>query len=781
MSYRQQVCLILLLVAPLFSWAGNIDITTLQTPVEIWDFAERLTTPRNTTVEDIANSHNWKSVDRETPGRGFSKQTEWLRFNVSNSSDQKKRMRFFWHHAQIGSSNIYLRDTKTGDWLPTIHLSSLTPIEDRPYRGRMLEWYVDLPANSEYQLLLSAESNFSMSFRILAGNEADLGRIAGDTYNSTYLFIGFILALVLYNAALALSTKESGYWFYIFYITMVSLYTLSLRGFLFEWHWYSDPIWEQRVVLFLAPLSLIFALLFADNILRIKYQPALFKFVFRFCLFAQFIMLAVAAYPSIDIFVSLFAPLSIVVVVFMLSSSAWVILHKGYYAILFFLGWLALLLGIAGHQYSIIIGVGTELLGRESLKTGTALEAIFLSWAMALRVQRLRKEHEALRKQHTQSLQEMNEQLADKLELEQELNNQKNELLNIISHELKTPLNIVYSAIDLLRENPSSEHIRDLAYGSDRLRRNVDNLVLLSELNTQKLRVNYQYFSIQNLLSALNETAEVTRKADQQWKLISNVSPEYRIYSDERLLTILLENIVENAFKFSPRGIIKAVVWVETTNGQDDRMIWNIEDDGIGIPEDKQTKVFDLFFQMDHGKTRGAEGMGIGLPLAAEIIKRLYGKITLESIPHKGTLVHLEYPSAAPNLEQQRVPIGLPGNKERCVLVVEDNHINAKVLVRLMEQMHYQVVIADNGAKAVDLAANRHFDLILMDIQMPVMDGFEATRQIRALGFEGIIIAITANDTSEDRNNAQQSGMDDFLGKPIRFQQLKTKLRSFNL
>ena len=771
-TLKQWALLVVMAVSSMSAAGQTLHFDPSMEPLKIWPFALRLTTTPETSIEQVRLATDWTTTFNKTPGVGFSDQAEWLQFKLANNTDESVPVRFFWHHAQIHEADIYVYN---GDEQANhLQLGTLIPLEDRPHKSRMLEWSVQLPENSVQTFFIRAKSPFAISFRIKVGNPNDIEEMSRMNDAAAYLYLGIMLALLLYNFTIAFSTGERSYWFYITYVFFITLYVLGLLGYGFKWGLVTTPEAEQRFIFSLIPVFLIAALFFSRNFLQIFSMPKPLKITFWALVGFEVVCFGLGLTPHREGFIMLASPSALAVILFILFCSLWAVALKRSYAVFFTLGWLSMLFGITGHQTSVLFGVYSDWFGQESLKTGTALEALFLSWAIGVRIQKLRDENRKLENEAASALEEANAQLVQRLRIQKDATQQKDDLLNIISHELKTPLNVMHSTLEMVHNSEDqafpSETLKHLSYGSERLRRSVDNLVMLSEFNSGRSRLTEQPVHLATVIVELTETAEAHLGQKQTWQLSLPEDTDVWCMVDERKLIVLLENLLENAFKFAPDGEVKLGLAIE-----DQHLAWTIEDSGIGMSPEERQIIFDTFRQADQTTTRAAEGLGLGLALVSRIANLLDGKLDIESTLNQGTKVTFKLPfKPAPQMD------GAMANGRRA-LIVEDNAINAKLMIRLAEKLGIQTDVVENGAQAINAIQEGGYDLVFMDIQMPVMDGFEATKHIRAAGFSGAIIAVTANDTSSDREKAFACGMDEFIGKPVRFNTLRAKLFSLNL
>jgi CheY-like chemotaxis protein/anti-sigma regulatory factor (Ser/Thr protein kinase) len=255
------------------------------------------------------------------------------------------------------------------------------------------------------------------------------------------------------------------------------------------------------------------------------------------------------------------------------------------------------------------------------------------------------------------------------------------------------------------------------------------------------------------------------------------------VAGDPMRIRQVLTNLVNNAVKFTERGEVSIRLECREVGDGAATLRYSVRDTGIGIAHDQQEHVFAAFSQADSSTTRRFGGTGLGLAICRRLVHLMGGSIGLESEPGKGSCFHfllrLPLASAAAPTDAATAPATMAAPRQ--VLLAEDNPINQKLAVAMLEKWGHHVVVAGNGRQAVDLSASQPFDLILMDMQMPDMSGIEATAAIRARetarGTPHLpIVALTASAMTGDRERCLAAGMDDYLAKPIRSNELQAVL-----
>ncbi|NDW00263.1 response regulator [Yangia sp. PrR002] len=353
----------------------------------------------------------------------------------------------------------------------------------------------------------------------------------------------------------------------------------------------------------------------------------------------------------------------------------------------------------------------------------------------------------------------------------------KSEFLAVMSHEMRTPLNGLLGAMQLMRDHSLSVRQTDLLdrmQSSGRLLLELVNDVLdLAKFEAGKMKADEAPFSINRLLSGLVETAQPLAQTygnELNWRWCG---PEGDgAIGDARRLRQVLLNLVGNALKFTRDGSVE--IEVEYLDAAKTEVEFRVIDNGIGIAEKDLTRIFQDFETLDSSYARESGGTGLGLGIARRFMRLMGGEIGAESEPGEGSLFWIRVPlQPAPDFAATpEEPSTCPDKPQRPldVLLVEDNEINRFIVREMLETEGHTVSIAENGQTGVDCAALRRFDVILMDISMPVMDGTTATSRIRAsdgASAEVPIIALTAHALPEERARFHKVGMSACLTKPI--------------
>jgi len=379
-----------------------------------------------------------------------------------------------------------------------------------------------------------------------------------------------------------------------------------------------------------------------------------------------------------------------------------------------------------------------------------------------------------------------NEELQKALLKAEESDRLKTAFLQNISHEIRTPLNVIVGLIQLLNKFEVTKEEREeysdiLEKSSKRLIEIVNNVLDISKIETGQFRINERYFSINALMNELfSSFYHEANEKSLQFSFVSPLQEKYDlIKSDNGKLNQILTNLIKNAIKFTDVGSVSFGYKVVNNFIE-----FYVKDTGIGIADDQKDKIFERFIQADNSLTRKHDGAGLGLSISKGLIELLGGTIRSESQVDIGTTFYFTIPFKPIEVVSQeqsskKQNINFIGRTLK-ILAAEDDDLNYLIIDTLMRSNNQNIVRAKTGKEAVELCFNNNdFDLILMDIRMPELDGIEATKKIRNFNQSIPIIALTAFAYNEEREMIIDAGFTDYLTKPIKIEELFDLIKKY--
>ncbi|MGD9510146.1 MAG: ATP-binding protein, partial [Geminicoccaceae bacterium] len=365
----------------------------------------------------------------------------------------------------------------------------------------------------------------------------------------------------------------------------------------------------------------------------------------------------------------------------------------------------------------------------------------------------------------------------------------KAHFLAAMSHEIRTPMTGVLGMADLLATEPllpnQRKYVQSIQASGRHLLNVINDVLDFSRLGAGGLvleRIDFELADTIEQVRSIMSPVAIERGLELRVMIADEVPPA--LVGDPTRLRQILLNLVGNGLKFTPSGGVTVAVADTSAAGVGQALRFEVRDSGIGIPQHRLDTLFQPFVQLDASTARRFGGSGLGLAICRELVRLQNGRVGVESEPSRGSLFWFELPLEIGHVEPPGEAPPEPGpTPTRRILVAEDVEVNQDLLCAGLVQAGHQVVVAGNGVEAVQKAATERFDVVLMDVQMPMMDGIEATGHIRALpppAGSVPIFALTANVMDQERHHCLRAGMDRVLGKPIVWPELLSALAALD-
>jgi len=366
----------------------------------------------------------------------------------------------------------------------------------------------------------------------------------------------------------------------------------------------------------------------------------------------------------------------------------------------------------------------------------------------------------------------------------------KSQFLSVMSHELRTPLNAVIGITHLMQQsNPredQQEDLRTLQFSGESLLHIINDILDFTKLDSGKIELSAIDFNLRELTQSLYQS--FSYKAKEKGIVFDveyDVKMPFMVKGDNFRLSQVLNNLISNAIKFTREGSVKLKVSLVEEKGASYVTKFSVTDTGIGIPEEKQDKIFEQFTQADSNTTRLYGGTGLGLSISSRLVELMGSSILVDSKVGKGSDFHFSVvlqkgAAIEPEVSMQRPVIKSNDQfRNKLILLAEDNMFNANIARRFITGWGAGIDVVADGWQAIEFVSRKRYDLILMDVQMPQLDGFACTRKIRKHFKDIPIIAVTASPKNEILQEIIACGMNDFVSKPFKPNELRSKILEY--
>jgi signal transduction histidine kinase/CheY-like chemotaxis protein len=723
-------------------------------------------------VEDVISNENafhFKPVKTENRDLGFTTHHFWVKSVLTNKTAEP--VEYYLEVARPITDIVDLYEVNPSGKITKYRSGDDMAFADRSYCHRKNIFKIVLPPKTTQKYFIHLKSDGEViSLALMLRNSRSLMDITSLEQFTFGIFYGILAIAAILYFFFFFAIRERTFLFYSLYVTFIGLMQFALDGYFYQYIAPAGGWFSLHAVLIFAIISTFFLGRYSQVFLGVKEHDKLLNKLFNGLyimvagLFAFLVFIPAAlpyCYPLANI-LGMFVLILIVVSIIRMNRKK-IPVDRFFQIGIFFL--------IIGFVIFILNNFGqipTSFLSQNSSKFGTGLEVIFLSLSMANLVGILKNEREEFNR------------LA--LERSEEMNDMKSYFLSNISHELRTPLNAILNLSSDMVKTAGEEEIRQNAqvikYSSHSLLSSVNDILDFSKIEKGELKLESVNFEPEKVLEHIKNNAVIRAKdegLDFQYTKSGNI-PEM-LYGDVTRLAQIVNNVISNAIKFTAEGTVKFELDCEMRPKNRARLVITISDSGVGIPKEKLNNIFGSFTQDNINNKRKFGGLGLGLYIVKTLVDMQGGTVKIQSKVDEGTQckICIDYDIATIVKPTEIIAadeiFDLQGKN---ILVVEDNAINQMVIKMITKKwLNTTVVYTANGIEALEAVRTQSFDLILMDLQMPVMDGYEATIAIRK-GEAGPhnttipIIAVTADVMETTKQTVKDIGMNDYLSKPLK-------------
>lgn len=722
------------------------------------------------TLEDVQqrDASQFESLPNSATDLGFTNNHYWLRFSIQNATSAEQVLFLEACRPIVDVAVLY---ELSSDSVVSKQLSGdAIPFKQRSFENRKVIFKLVLKPNTtlDYYLHLKSDGEainaglMLRTFENLMGSEAFEQLIFGIFYG--ILLIAGIIYLFFFFAL-----GERSFLYYSLYVLFIGLLQFSLDGMFYQFITPQSGWLSLNAVILSACIANFFLGRYAQVFLKIKLYSKFINQAFYVIFVLDFLLLlSLIVHPSALQYSYPLANILGLMLLMLIIASIVVIYFKTqkidrFFAIgIFFLiaGFVVFIL----KNFSVLpVTFWTE----NGSKLGTGMEVIFLSLSMANLIRKLRNEREAMQSLALQKSEEMNEM--------------KTYFLSNISHELRTPLNAILNLSKEISKDAKDDSIQKnsllIKDSSYNLLSSVNDILDFSKIEKGEIKLDEGLFLLRPLFEHLAKNM-ANRAESQELRFSFSIADDVpqQVLGDKVRLTQILYNIISNALKFTAEGSVAISITSKLKKDDFFDLIISVKDTGVGISKEKLNAVFDSFSQENITNKRKYGGLGLGLFIVKHLADLHQGSVDLKSEVNQGTTCTVTLQMKAVALDEPTLSAPAATDydlKGKRILVAEDNAMNQMVLKMITKKwLNTEVIFTANGQECLEALSQSHFDIVLMDLQMPVMDGYEATIAIRKgeAGNQNAaipIIAVTADIMETTKIRVVEIGMNNYISKPL--------------
>lgn len=744
-------------------------------------------------VMDGAVSNQFKRNTKGTPNFGYTTSAYWATFKIRNETGPTERLLEI-AYPPLNEIDIYIIDD-TNTLVKEIQMGAKYPFYNREFIHPYFNYIFNIEIEETYTIYLRFETEGSMQMPISVWGQSEFVQKRQSDFLLLGIFYGITGVMAIYNLFIFFALRQKSYLYYVLVILMMSLVNLSLSGIAFQYLWPEFPWWNKRSIIFFMSAGAVFSLLFANHFLYLKkYLPKSKKVLVM--------LLSLNLFTAILVFFSYKLALNLMVigvggmVIFVLLSACISMIRGARQARFFILAWFFFLFGVTTSLLADAAIIPLTAFTRNVWQVSATLEVILLSLALADRINILRAEKD----QAVKKSQENQKLALENLKRSDEL---KDEFLAITSHELRTPLNGIIGIAETLHDGAAGElsekirnHLLMIIMSGRRLSNLINSILDFSKLKNNDLDIQVIPVHLHEITDVVITICQPLAR-NKPVQIINRITSGIpKVIADENRLQQILYNLIGNAIKFTDKGEVSVL-----TEQEGDFLKVKVIDTGVGIPEHRLDSIFETFHQENIGSARKVGGSGIGLSVTKRLVELHGGEIKVESNLGSGSSFSFTLPiylGQEKTLQETAATTVVPFIKEveatqmiatasttssrsvKKILIADDEQINLQVLVNQLTLEGYEVITASNGMEVLKEIQAQSFDLLILDIIMPKMSGYEVCQQLRKQYTltELPILMLTAKNQVNDKITSFEVGANDYLAKPCDRRELLSRVKT---
>lgn len=733
------------------------------------------------TFEEVRNNPanlDFAPLDSENLNIGFTTEHYWVKFSIQNKTS--RHLTYYLETGRPITDGVNLYSVSASGEVQSQQSGDKMPFADRSFNHRKTIFELNLPSEETRDIYIHYENDGEvLNLPLLLHNASSLLKITYIEQLVFGIFYGILLIAAIIYLFFFFALGERSFLYYSMYVITVGLLQFSLDGYFFQYFGPGGGWLSNHAVVLFAIISAGFLGRYSEVYLTIRQSNRIMPWIFN-TIYAGLGVLLLSvifvpglleySYPSVNL-LGLGVLVAIVISIVILVSKK-IAVDRFFITGIFFL-----ILGFVIFILNNLSILPNNFLTQNSAKLGTGLEIIFLSLSMANRIKKLKSEKEELQNLALIRLKEMNEL--------------KSYFLSNLSHELRTPLNAIMGLADTMANEAREQKVRNtsnvIKASSVRLLNLINDILDFSKIEKGELKLENEVFDPMEILEELQHSySNQAEEKGLSFEFDNKNNVSRAVIGDANRLAQIVNNLLDNAVKFTPEGSVRVELNTREVSGNFLELTLKVTDTGIGIAPAKMETIFESLTQDSIDNKRKYGGLGLGLYIIKVLVDMHKGRIYMESNFGAGTtcVLRLSYPLAPKPVAVvlKQFPVEGYDLKDSHILVVEDDPINRMVMKTILTKWNgTRVSFANNGAEGLEIIKKQQIDLILMDLQMPVMDGYEACIAIRkgeaGRDNENIpIIAVTADVMESTKQRVKDIGMNDYLAKPVNKDRLYGKI-----